>query len=245
MKLTPHLEKLIFEGKAAFKTYCMGGGNVYRIPCPKENYIVIIGFDWAPFNDYPSGDIHIGADILNFIFYQLHQMVVYSSKNKFQWNFRDPVRLTQDPVSLDPTLYQTPGDTKSYDCFMIFDENVRVNISEILTDPRAWANVDFGAIPDNVDELSGPMYAGTVGTGGANVLRSFQLSAADTAVTPLSFDILPGPAASRAVAADQFETRIIGLNSPNGFANNSGVNYPLINFQYVQVFEPLPENIRR
>jgi len=233
---------MIFEGRAAFRTWCTGGAAISRVPVALGSYIVIVGFDYAPFIDQelPANSTEWQSQATRER--SQHQVIIYSSKNKFQYNFRDWYSLSQDVLSGVPNLMTCPGESFSQKCFMVFDENVRVNIRPVGSIPDNWNVLQFGAMTDSSDELPGPMYGGTVGGVPLNSILEVTFQPNDTTYLPNNDQVPPTPPI--ADINPQFQSKVGTLINPFGIGKQSGMNYPMLKFQYVEVFEKLPQAMR-
>lgn len=237
------LERMIFEGRAQFKTWCVGGAAVSRIPVTKGHYIVVTGFDYHPFIDAPLPSTVNQWQNQAFRMCTQHQVILYTTKNKFQWNFRDWYSLSQDTVSGVANLMTTPGAPHSQSCYCVFGENVRVNIRPVGGTPDQWNVLQLAQMPDSSDELPGPLFAGTVATGGINSLLEFEFQPNDTDYLPNNDQV---PPTANVDTNPQFQSKVGELANPAGIVavEQSGMNYPLLNFRFVEVFEPLPESLK-
>ena len=244
--LPDYLEELIWQGKARWRTWCTGGAAVARIPVTKGTYIVLTSFTYFPFVD-----TEMPTDWFSwqgqFIFRQVHQVILYSGKNKFQFNFRDWYNLTQDQMSGSSILIPVIGEPKVQNCYCVFDENVRVNVRPFVAHMAStWVNIDTGKMPNTTNELPAPLYAGIAAQAAStNTVRGFQFSVGNTAVDPTNGQI-NNPALFVPNGNPQFQEKVFALAPPTAIASPSadGMQYPLLNFQYVEVLQPRPGDLR-
>lgn len=237
------LEDLIHQGRAQYKTWVHGGAAIMRIPVMKNTFSVVIGVTYHPF-----ADIELPADVFawnsSFIFQQVHELLIYNSKNAWMMNYRDWYTMQQDSVSADARMMTAPGKPRHTEVYLVSPEDIRINLRTFTANvPSAWAGFNFAPMPDGTDELSGPMYAGTPSTAGINTLQSFQFFANDTVHLPTN-DQLQNTIAAGSVPHmnSQFQEKVFSMTPATaiGAGSQSGMNYPLLSFGLVEVYEPLP-----
>jgi len=248
--ITPYLEKLIWEGKAAIRTWATGGAGVTRIPVKKNSFIVVVGITYHPFLDTNATDTWSDARF-NFQECGIHSLFMYTGKIKHLMNFRDWYTISSgiSGALVDKTI-PVPGKPFFKPCYLIFDENVRVNILRNDNQPSNWVNPDFGTIPSaaDTDELDIPEgYQTAAGGFPQNTLKTwrFATSPVDSAIYPLADTFTLAPV-TRAHAHYQYQQKNGGaLVNPISFgaAATQTMLFPLINFDYVEVQGILPSNM--
>jgi len=246
--ITPYLEQLIWEGKAITRSWAIGGGGVSRIPVTKNTFIIIYGITFHPFLDESRN----GPTLQDFQEEtrrsNIHSLLLYSSKYKWMHNFR--TWLSAVTSAADSMTFGMPGVPLHIPCYILFDENVRVNVQRVNSAPEGWLNPDFNTMPGTSDELASSQGYGFQGSATPqNTLRSWNFPlAGDSAVYP-NADQVPLQAANAADATYQFETK--GGNgtlfNPTTFPaiDQNGMNFPLINFDYVEIFGAIPPQIKK
>lgn len=84
--ITPHLERLIWEGKATYKTFIAGGGQKCNLPIPNDHFVIIT--DITYFNT-----LMIPEDRLNDLKYITDKLItqvnIFSDKNFNRYLFRN------------------------------------------------------------------------------------------------------------------------------------------------------------
>jgi len=251
--ITPHLENLIWQGKARVKTWNIGGAGVSRIPVTKNTFIVITDILWNPFIDERLQDGGFDVKQLMQIFTArcLHSLLLYTSKSKHMFNLRDQVNLIPSPNFVIDNGVAALNTSRPYNIptYLIFDENVRVDILKTDNQPSQWVNSDYSAMPDDSDEIN--LEEGYMTASSANVLPTLKnwhfANAADSAINP-NADQTPIPAVLAGDANYQYQGKSEpgrALLNPIAFpqANSTGYSTPLVTFQYVEVFQPLPKNL--
>jgi len=229
-----HLFDMVHEGRAAFKTYTTGIGAVWRIPVPKDNYIVLTKIIYHPFID--SNSIYDSPNTLYSL--QHHQLRLVTSKKYNVFQFRD--EFTRAPGGI--YHYFGGGQEEQRATYLVYDETLKINISQsVYNPPSGWTVSNFVPPPAISDEPPAP-----IGYGGASTLFPFSLDVTQTAVNPFSVNILPSGAAVDSISFDQFQSMPVALIDPTGTAAGEwvGVNFPLVDFEYFQIFEPLPNCMR-
>lgn len=252
MNITPHLERLIWEGKAAPRTWATGGSGSSRIIVPPGRFIIITGITWFPFLDernIQDPDSYIIAKP----FSMLHLLNLYSSKVQYLLNFRENFTAFQPQINAatpNPYITSTPGTPVYKPCYYIFDENVRVDVVRNDNSPPGWTNVDFSAMPDSSDELNITTgVQNTAGTVPIPVMKNFMMGAAPNSFVQPAANQVPTPAVGAADVVYQYHQKdnaTMGLNNPVTFTviESNGMSFPLINFDYVEVFSPMPQNMK-
>jgi len=250
--ITPYLEQLIWEGKAAPRTWATGGSGSFRIPVRKNRFIIITDITWHPFVTQSLSDVS-GLQAL-WRHYMLHSLLLYTSHQEHLINYREWFTTTVGvtaPIPLAAAV-PTPGQPLRTNHYLIFDENVRGNILMNDNAPEAWTNLDYTPMPVTSDELNrvyGVQNA-DAGAGASPVLRNFRFgnafSATPAAIQPAG-EVLTPPAATTAFTFYQFQ-QMNGMQLGNptiyGTASHSML-FPLVNFDYVEVFMPLPQHMKK
>lgn len=251
-----YLEQLIWQGKAAPRTWATGGGAVSRIPVKKNSCIVIWQIQWNPLNDEQNQSNLTFKQVMSAYNHRMaNSLFLYTSKTKHLFNLRDAFRFVPSPDWLtDGQLNNITQNTNPYSfpTYLIFDENVRVNISKADNAPESWTNADYGAMPDDSDEVNLAQSYGTAIGNAWQTLKNFQFAfwgANDSAIYP-TVDQSPLAAVTDQDASYEYQGKTAShqLNNPQFGGNpdvQNGFNFPLVNFSYVEIFEPLPKFMKR
>jgi len=220
------LISLVHEGRAAFKTYSTGGGAVWRIPVPKDNYIVLTKIIYHPFVDATRDDA-------NYKYFMHHQLRLITTQKQHYFSYRESFQVTDN--SLDPgNPIFNPGAAEQRSVYIPFEETVKINVVNLVpSEPLFWVGT-FGGLPANVDEPIPPIGYGTV------TATMLETNATGLNVAPLSQNILPSNGVLT-VGVDQFIGGNNPLQNPVGLAIYNGMSFPLIDFEYFQIFEPIPQ----
>jgi len=253
--ITTKLEELIWQGKARSRTWCIGGAGVSRIPVQKNSFIVITDILWTPFNDEK---LQSGVDIITHIntynLRMIHSMLLYTSKSKQLFNFRDQldVKPTPDWLTDGGKSYISTSAPYNVPCYLVFDENVRVNIMCVDNAPYLWSGNDFTAMAPTSDELN--IEQGYMTAGEPNAMptqRQFTFNsngANDSTIYPAADQLPPAPATA-ASASYQYQGKSSGGRGlfdvvSFSISQSSGINTPLVTFQYVEIFGAVPKEMR-
>jgi len=247
--LTPHLENLIWQGKAVYRSWATGGGAVFRVPVKKNSFIVIVGITWHPImptNRPPTFD----STNNDYRIDNTQGLFLYTTKNRWYHNFRANYTLNFNPVDAAAPAIVTGGTAIRIPCYFIADENVRGNVCRVRNEPDTWANQDFAPMPPTSDELDiAEGYQTSAGASPSSTLKNWNFAlAGDAAIYPTA-DQQPLAAVNDQDAFYEFKNKNanIQMNNPGAMpaADQNGINYPLINFDYVEIFGLLPQEMRK
>lgn len=228
--ITPHLEKLIWEGKADSFSYAIGGSGVGIIPFPKgARAIIVTDFLWHPFTDQV---INEGDNPDTFLKKLVHTISLWNKTKKSIYNFRDVFAVlptasgeTVSPIFQSPTLQP---------CYFHSKEDIRINIWNFERGENITWNYD--SIPATTQEQITPN-----GYGNETAVRSIT-TANGNQIIPLTRGVDPGaiptPPGFGPGQRQRFEffediTPETVLIRPN----EAGYSFPLVNFNCVVIYD--------
>lgn len=208
MKITPYLEKLIWEGRAEYKTRMIGGATTWIQKIPKDNFIVVLGYQFqAQRENFITGTdatnlrngLSFGATD-NVGTYQ----VTILTRAKRLYN-----RIIQNPfnVSLlfDGTNYQAflTQKTEEDNFYLIADDYLTIQLANwIAAAPAVAAQTSAAGIPqvseiDSTNPGVNQSVTGipTAGPQGLNPLGSIGKAAGITGTTEIVDELLISNAA--------------------------------------------------
>ena len=112
--LTERLERLIWEGKASFKTFTIGGSEKHILPVDKNSWIIITEILYFPQNNGILNDVDDSSDTL------LTQLNVFSKKSFNSFVFRNELQFHDHAGQ----HFAFPGSPVPIDCYLIHEDNV-------------------------------------------------------------------------------------------------------------------------
>lgn len=242
------LEELIWEGRGRNRSWATGGAGVFRIPVQKNTFIIVYQITWHPYLPIQqAANVNLASFINDSRIDNTSGLFLYTTKNRWYHNFRANYSVVTNPPG--DLYYPSPGAPVVLDTYFVANENVRGNVCRVRNEPELWANTDFTAMRDESDELGLAQGYGTVSTpnAGATLKQwSFPL-AGDAAIYPTA-DQSPLAPVSDQDASYEFQNMTganIQILNPNALAasEQNGMNYPLINFQYVEISGVPPEGM--
>ncbi len=226
--IPPHLEKLIFEGKARSMSFVAGGGQKSVLKVPKDRWIVIYHFTHFPF--MPGTDI---GTIEIWLERWTTQMRIFSAKSDTHYVIRNNFTIAVDRAPSPPLL--VPGESYQEDVYLIHEDDVSFTFSlgtKIVPTVVAATPSAAPAKPVQVDYGKEGLEGGTgappidvvhnAGTFGGSEFRPLGQRVPPTGGLPTSFDQLTFPVQG-ILAIDSVEIA------------ETVLSYPVVNVQYVEI----------
>ena len=125
--LTPHLEKLILEGKASFNTFVAGGSEKCVLNVDNDRYIIITNLIYqSPANTVQALSntvIEMGQYVKDRM---LTQMKLFSEKSVNNFVFRDQVSVAQQGVN---SFVALPSGSQSINTYLVHESDVSFTFS--------------------------------------------------------------------------------------------------------------------
>jgi len=253
--ITQNLIDLIHSGKAKYQTWTAGYTGSFRIPVPKNNYIVITDFTFFNFMDQepdpepgPEPRPKTAFDPLKSC---IHNVLFKSYGNEFLYVHRSNfIGITTDLSTTQ--LYVPLQNTDKYDTYQVHKSDVRIDCWRI---PPISENVfAFNLLNDKTTETDGPQGYGTVSTGNSSpVVKAVELeSAYDSSDKYIPYGELSGaPFDTFSGYSQQLRSHVNGhtaLQPPyqdiEKLYNDGMFTFPLFNIGYVLVNEAFDKNDR-
>lgn len=227
--ITPHLEHLIFEGKAFPKMYNLGAGGFLNIPVnPQEFFIItdVYCYGFADRRDQEPNDI----------FKRLVHTINFDSKES-----RDNITFRSDlKVGGAPGLSPTPTGFFHFQVYFIHSDLIKVSINT-LPPPELWA-ITPGTPPAEAQQKAPPLGYGTT----INSLRSVYLEGAANQSGYKPLNRLDNTAISD--EREEFFANISPVTAirPADFTNieNQCFTYPIVNIFGVIIRENIGSKIK-
>lgn len=216
--ITSHLEQLIFEGKAEYRTFVLGlsGSNV--IPVTRGSYIIITELCYMPFSNIPEQPDFSNAFEL---FKRANKQIeVRSDKSINHFVIRDSA-----PYSYIPVFFHT---------YLKHESDITINIAQIASLTEGALTGSYGVAPITDDIKQTPL-----GYGGLNTLLSANLQAPAEQYQPAATKntgIAPASDYREQFKTDiTAQTALIDFNNPIYNDMLKDRCYPIINVGYVVV----------
>lgn len=227
--ITPHLERLIFQGKAAYMTHVIGGTQKAILNVKPNHFIVILDlhYNYAMKMDKIMGD----ADSLTQLETKFNtQVKIFSSKSHNSFMFRDAVTLAGIAGGGNP-FYGMPNGGIKLDTYLIHESDVSFTIS------------NAGTLSDSIAALLDPAsigFAPPYDYGKEGLVGSIPIREVGKVDLSTSGDDFVNSGGELYTAGQ------VGHNTPNelmfpvDLANNyvninDAFNYPIINVGYVEI----------
>ena len=181
--ITQNLIDLIHSGKAKYQTWTAGYTGSFRIPVPKNNYIVITDFTFFNFMDNssiapPSPDpAPIPVDAFSPLRSCIHNVLFKSYGNEFLYVHRSNFINVSVSTSSLREIYMPFTNTDKYDTYQVHKSDVHIDCWRIP--PLSENNFAFNLLNDKTTEADGPQGYGTINTPNSNkVVKAVQLEQA-------------------------------------------------------------------
>lgn len=238
--ITQNLVDLIHSGKGKYQTWATGYTGSQRIPCPKNNYIVITDFTFYNFMDRnPQEQNKPSEPFANCI----HNLKFKSYGNEFIYvhrsNFIQQVH-EQSAVYMPLTNYD------KYDTYQVHKTDVHIDIWR-LPDPKTVSTYDYDPLSDKTTEDPNPQGYGTKPQGAPyqNVIRKVDLSGlGGSDFLPYGENQgLPQNPGWREVLRADIDINTL-LYPPATEIYDTSFTFPLLNIGYVLVNHPFEAHIR-
>lgn len=147
--LTPYLEKLIFQGKAVYKTFVVGGAGKNVLNIKKDRFIIITDLLYFSSINSPNITTNLTAvELATFLTRSNTQMKVFSKKSNNKYIFRNNFTLFEkgnNNFSISPI-----GNVK-IDTFLIHESSVSFTFSvapdRLIAQPAAINKGEIGYAP--------------------------------------------------------------------------------------------------
>lgn len=254
--ITQNLIELIHSGKAKYQTWTAGYTGSFRIPVPKNNYIVITDFTIFNFMDNEPETIDPLPEepFLSPLKNCIHNVLFKSYGNEFLYVHRSNFIGIQNPDQVSGRLreiYMPLQNTDKYDTYQVHKSDVHIDTWRIP--PISENNFVFNTLNDKTTETDGPQGYGTTSTPNSNkVVKGVQL---EQVFDPTDRIVFYGENQGLSIPGYSEKLRShINLNTalypPYGFSSDirptdDGMfTFPLFNIGYVLVNEAFDKNDR-
>jgi len=225
--ITPILEKLIFEGKAQYKTFVAGCSNKHILNIPQNRYIIITDLWYTPslYSDNPNTKIN------SYINRMITQLTILGTRGFNRFLFKNSIIFSFDTLNVENV--ETPNNPIHITTYLIHTDSLSFTFS-IGENILAFTT---SIPPNNVVALQPPSDYGKIGQPGV-------IATTNRSITPSAYEI-----------DFQGQNLNIGTNGNNEFSypvnavtnltNNlmtNQISYPILNVGYVEI-QGQPENL--
>lgn len=228
--LTPILEKLILSGKAAFKTYVVGGTEKHILNVPNDRFIIITDIVYfsnlnvkAPFYQVNWANYKLLCMRLN------TQLKVFSEKSNNSFVFRNSFSAHPKSSGNDPDFWVFPNHSPiKLDTYLIHEADVSFTFSWVGNQNILITGLSRTDVP----AYAPPFDYGKVGQIGAEPVTQ---STVDLA-TGLGYNFQGQTAASNPLNGQnnlEFVTSVDSSHYPPNILEAGG--YPLLHVSYVEI----------
>jgi hypothetical protein len=244
--ITPYLEQLIHQGKAAYRSKSIGVGETFNIDIPRNGYIVIFEYYYKPFF-FKYWQEH---EFFNLVDEPWLQYVNFVSEEFFHpyAHYPNPTAVKINPAEgqreLDVINYNIP-DHQKRNVYIIARKPFNIYFTQAFS-----SNPDPGDTEYQILPIINPVFA-NVGYGGQNALVSanqYHRIAPQQSYAPLtqqfSLDYLPIPTTPYLGAFDQLYFEVPSGSMTPAFPDPASAigkaAAPHLTLNYVEIYEEQP-----
>ena len=239
-----NLIELIESGQAQFRNWCTGGTGSSRIPVPKNNYIVIVGFTWHHFADVDPLATQDAAIIASTNENKIHQLAFRSFGQEYFYGIRSSIYPINPNQQNDWGHFAPFQNDTQYNCYQVHKTDVHVDIWR-YTSYKNWLTA-FGLLNDKTQENPAPIGYGSAPTGtpALNCVREIQWGAGLSSFFPYGENQgLPLTGGW----TEMFRVGVYNVTAlfpPDLRRPDAHYTYPLLNIAYVLVNHPFDKQNR-
>ena len=221
--LTPHLENLIHEGKALYKTAVLGVGVVSTIVVPDNSYAVITDILYYPYLDNNKPPYGTPEEMMTAPF--INQVWIRSKLGNNHFVFRPSIGgwHVNGNVGSYPSIDKVQVNT-----YLIHDGVIKFSLSQ-LDSPSQWLSTDIAPLQDISNEES-TGYGSSSVLPGLNVLKGVRFSNGEWYRPPTT---VRDPQPANVTGMDQYRQNV---SVPQTLVVGTNVQaIPILNIGYVQI----------
>jgi len=231
--LTPVLEKLILSGKAAFKTFMVGGTQKHILNVPNDRFIIITDLVYFSNLNNPQSEatfFHLDFDAFTKLNAKLNtQVKIFSEKSNNAFVFRNSFTAHPHSGAATPDFWVFPTHAPvKLDTYLIHEDDVSFTFSWVGNQDVILNAISRADVP----AYSPPFDYGKIGYTGSEPVT--QISAD---LITLETNNYQGQKAAGSLANEQSPLEFIGpVNSSHyipGIQDAAG--YPLLHVSYVEI----------
>lgn len=239
--LSEEIKKMLFTGKAAFKTYVIGMTGSSLIPIAQQCVGIVVSLKYYSFLDIPEADFRNDVVPFSAIYDRsVTQINLLSPKSKNSFIVRDKITCAQvfdSAAGANVNQWQINGEA-NFECFLVHENSIQV---EIVKTPAA-ANqgtlfTDF--TPDSINKPQPPEGYGVDGQPGS-IVQPVQVGvdvAGNYTTVPLSADQVGNPVAAANLTGQlkfpvNAGTALQPFDSAGAYKTRA---YPIVNFGVIEI----------
>ena len=225
--LTPHLERLIWEGQAAFDTFVVGGTEKHILSVKPDTWTIITGITYFP--------RLAGATFDEWSLNRLTQLNVFSRDNFNNFLFRNNYTAADLTGTTAPEQAGFNGTPITLDVYLIHERDIAFTFSN----GQQLSPITAGTTESDTISAPLPLDYGNAADPGA---LPVQLS---SRTDPSTFIYFGGDSVPRVAGARSFKQLQFPVNAANQLTNISNPHsMPIALISYVSISGSKPANIR-
>ena len=225
--ITPILEKLIFEGKAQYKTFVAGLSQKHIMNIPENRYIIITDLWYTP-----TLYFEVGQPLeTEYIKYMITQLTILGTKGFNRFLFKNSININYNNDPLKNNNF-SPNNPIHISTFLVHIDGISFTFSnqENFAITTALANFDNPALPNPTD-YGKTGIPGSINTINAiNTFSGFENNFHNQKLTT-------GQGGS-----NEFSFAVNGNTNLDANIKTTSISYPILNVGYVEIIGQ-PNNI--
>lgn len=241
--ITPHLEKLIFEGRAQYKTFVGGFGQKHIINVPDNRYIIITDLWYTPTLYYdprlaenPDPLIRVSIDD-QFKNNMLTQLTIIGKRGFNRFLFKNSITkdfLAPDPLkpTFDKSFYSA-NNPIHLSCYLIHTDGVSLTFSN----QDLFVAVTNIVAPEIVPALETPGDYGKLGIPGSIPVIDFAVTGSGYQNNFVNVSITP-----TVPGTNELSFPVDSSTNLDQTVKQNAISYPILNIGYVEI-QGQPHNI--
>jgi len=240
--ITPHLEKLIFEGRAQYKTFVGGYGQKHIINVPDNRYIIITDLWYTPtlyydpslaYNPDPLRRVSIDDQFKNNM---LTQLTIIGKRGFNRFLFKNSITkdfLTPDPLKPLPRDFYSANNPIHLSCYLIHTDGVSLTFSN----QSLFVAVSNIVAPEIVPALETPGDYGKLGIPGSIPVIDFAVTGSGYQNNFVNVSITP-----TVPGTNELSFPVDSSTNLDQTVKQDAISYPILNIGYVEI-QGQPHNI--
>ena len=238
--ITPHLEKLIFEGRAQYKTFVGGYGQKHIINVPDNRYIIITDLWYTPTLYYdpklatnPDPLIRVSIDE-QFKRNMLTQLTIIGKRGFNRFLFKNSITkdLFFDPPKIENSFYSA-NNPIHLSCYLIHTDGVSLTFSN----QDLFVAVTNIIAPEIVPALETPGDYGKLGIPGSIPVIDFAVTGSGYQNNFVNVSITP-----TVPGTNELSFPVDSSTNLDQTVKQDAISYPILNIGYVEI-QGQPHNI--
>jgi hypothetical protein len=240
--ITPHLEKLIFEGKAQYKTFVGGYSQKHIINVPDNRYIIITDLWYTPtlyynprlaFDPDPLRRVSIDDQFKRNM---LTQLTIIGKRGFNRFLFKNSITkdfLTPDPLKPLERNFYSANNPIHLSCYLIHTDGVSLTFSN----QDLFVAVTNIVAPEIVPALETPGDYGKLGIPGSIPVIDFAVTGSGYQNNFVNVSITP-----TVPGTNELSFPVDNTTNLDQSVKEEAISYPILNIAYVEI-QGQPHNI--